>query len=212
MALSVKAGNFTLPKDKAEKLVFIAGGIGITPYRSMIKFLIDTNSHRDIVLFYAVSTPSDFVYKELFDKAGKTIGLKTEYVVGRIDEEIIKKAPDYKNRKFYLSGPQGMVNAYKILLNQLHQLASTVKSDRSELPYLPLTELFHRDQPREDLFDQIPHGCLVEIVRPNWNLRDKIGTNANRSDSYRLVPTIVIEIPGSTKRGAIQTMQKYGMP
>ena len=69
----------------------------------------------------------------------------------------------------------------KILLNQLHQLASTVKSDRSELPYLPLTELFHRDQPREDLFDQIPHGCLVEIVRPNWNLRDKIGTNLDVS-------------------------------
>ena len=55
--------------------------------------------------------------------------LKTEYVVGRIDEEIIKKAPDYKNRKFYLSGPQGMVNAYKILLNQLSVKKSKIVTD-----------------------------------------------------------------------------------
>lgn len=33
------AGNFTLPKDRTTKLAFIAGGIGITPFRSMIKYL-----------------------------------------------------------------------------------------------------------------------------------------------------------------------------
>ena len=36
------AGDFVLPKDKNKKLVFIAGGIGITPFRSMIKYLLDT--------------------------------------------------------------------------------------------------------------------------------------------------------------------------
>ncbi len=35
------SGDFVLPKDKNKKLVFIGGGIGITPFRSMIKYLID---------------------------------------------------------------------------------------------------------------------------------------------------------------------------
>ena len=45
------AGEFVLPKNKKKKLVFIAGGIGITPFRSMIKYLIDKKEKRDIVLF-----------------------------------------------------------------------------------------------------------------------------------------------------------------
>lgn len=129
ISCSQLAGEFTLPKNKEEKLVFVAGGIGITPFRSMVKFLMDTKDRRDIVLFYAASTPQDFVYKELFDQAGKTIGLKTIYAVGRIDKDAIKKVPDFENRKFYLSGPQGAVNAYKILLSQLSVKKTNIKTD-----------------------------------------------------------------------------------
>ena len=35
------AGDFTLPKEKTRKIICIAGGIGVTPFRSMIKYLID---------------------------------------------------------------------------------------------------------------------------------------------------------------------------
>ncbi len=49
-------GDFTLPEDPRQKLVFIAGGIGITPFRSMIKYLIDTRQRRPITVFYANKT------------------------------------------------------------------------------------------------------------------------------------------------------------
>lgn len=129
ISASQLAGDFTLPKNKTEKLVFIACGIGITPFRSMVKFLMDTKDLRDIVLLYTVSTPQDFVYEELFDQAGKIIGLKTIYVAGRIDDEDIKKVPDFQNRKFYLSGSPGAVNAYKILLSQLSVKKTNIKTD-----------------------------------------------------------------------------------
>jgi len=45
------AGDFVLPRDHTRKLVFIAGGVGITPYRSMLKYLLDTGERRDIVVF-----------------------------------------------------------------------------------------------------------------------------------------------------------------
>ena len=67
------AGDFTLPKDKNKKLIFIAGGIGVTPFRSMIKYLIDNNEKRDIVIFYSNKSFADIAYKEIFDEAAKKL-------------------------------------------------------------------------------------------------------------------------------------------
>ncbi len=127
-------GDFIMPQDKQKKLVFIAGGIGITPFRSMIKYLIDTKEPRSIVLFYANKTENEIAYRDVFDQAQQEIGLKSVYVlsdkehipagwtgkVGRIDEKMLtEEVPDFKERTFYLSGPIAMVEAYKRLLGKL---------------------------------------------------------------------------------------------
>jgi hypothetical protein len=70
------AGDFILPEDKNKKLVFIAGGIGITPFRSMIKYLADKNEKRDIVVFYSNNSVQDIAYKEIFNLAQKKLALK----------------------------------------------------------------------------------------------------------------------------------------
>lgn len=64
----------------------------------------------------------------------------------------------------------------------LRQAALNVKKEFVRLSYLPLSKLFddHKN-PNKFLFNQIPHGSIVEIVRPNWNLKDKIGTNLHVS-------------------------------
>ena len=47
---------------------------------------------------------------------------------------------------------------------------------------MPLTKLFNQSgEPHICLFDQIPSGGIIEIVRPNWDLREKIGTCLNVS-------------------------------
>ncbi len=125
------AGDFILPSDRTKKLVFIAGGIGVTPFRSMIKYLLDKNQRRDIVLFYSSATANGFAFQEIFEQATKKIGLKVIYVLtdknrapkdwqgelGRLTPEIITKhISDYQQRTFYLSGPEAMVQGYKKLL------------------------------------------------------------------------------------------------
>ena len=75
------AGDFTLPKDPRKKLVFIAGGIGITPFRSMVKYLSDCGDHRSIVLLYSNKTAAEIAYRDVWDEAARTIGLKTIYAV-----------------------------------------------------------------------------------------------------------------------------------
>ncbi len=129
------AGDFVLPKDTNEKCVFIAGGIGITPFRSMIKYLLDSGQKRSIVLFYVCSNASEFVYKDIFDKAKERGLTKTIYVItnrdkvpkgwsgeiGYITPEMIKKdIPDWQERKFYISGPNSMVKAYQKLLTSMN--------------------------------------------------------------------------------------------
>lgn len=127
-------GDFTLPEDKSEKLCFIAGGIGITPFRSMIKYLIDTNEKRDIVLLYSNKTNSDIVYKDIFDEARGKLGIKTVYINtdsdGKIgDKIIIDEAPDFKERTFYISGPHGMTDSFEDMLVKMDIPRSKIKTD-----------------------------------------------------------------------------------
>lgn len=96
----------------------------------MAKFLIDQKQKRDIVLFYACSEDSEFVFKDVFAKA-EDFGLKTVYVcshppqgwkgrTGHIDGKMLREeVSDYKNRTYYLSGPNVMVEAYKKMLKEL---------------------------------------------------------------------------------------------
>ena len=138
------AGDFTLPKDIHKKLVFLAGGIGITPFRSMIKYLIDKNEKRDIVLLYSNKTADEIVYKDIFDEANKKLGIKTVYTLtdtdhlpkdwkgekGRVDAAMIQKyVSDYKNRMYYISGPHPMVTAYQDILKRLDISSSHIIID-----------------------------------------------------------------------------------
>jgi len=137
------AGDFTLPKDPAVKCAFIAGGIGVTPFRSMAKYLTDANERRDIVLLYASRTPEEFAYADVFT-AASAVGFRTYYAltdpaakpegwgwpVGPITQEAIaQQVPDYTERLFYLSGPHAMVDYYASLLKGLGVRSSHIKMD-----------------------------------------------------------------------------------
>jgi glycine betaine catabolism B len=145
------AGDFTLPRDLGKnggggkKFVFIAGGIGITPFRSMIKYLSDhaeekdgvsknVDARPDIVLLYSNRTAREIAYREVFDEAARTIGLKTVYVNtatdGRIDaERIEREIPDYRERMFYISGTRAMVVTFEKALHDLGIPRTHVKTD-----------------------------------------------------------------------------------
>lgn len=137
-------GDFVLPHNPNQKLVLIAGGIGITPFRSMIKYLLDTHQRRSIVLFYANRQVNEFVYINVFERARSVLGIKTVYTVtdarnvpawwrgrvGRISPQLIQaEVPDYRHRLFYISGPKGMIDSFRELLRQLHVHETHIKSD-----------------------------------------------------------------------------------
>lgn len=125
-------GEFVLPSDSSSKLAFIAGGIGITPFRSMAKDLVDRNEKRDIVLLYSSRSEQDFVYGDVFDRAA-TVGVRTVRVAGVIPQDRVKsEIPDFLDRTFYLSGPGVMVDAFVKML-----MGMGVKRTRIRTDYFP---------------------------------------------------------------------------
>jgi len=66
-------GNFVLPTDPNLQLLFIAGGIGITPYHSMVRFLTDKHEKRTIKLLYAAQTEAGLLFSDLFQSYGAEV-------------------------------------------------------------------------------------------------------------------------------------------
>mgnify|MGYP005846846299 CR=1 FL=1 len=120
-------GRFSHTYHPDEKqLIFVAGGIGITPIRSMLKHMQDTGSTRDVVLFYANARRQDIVfYDELAAiEQGAHPHLRVVHVLtqppedwrgeaGKIDADMIRKYIEIEKpgNGFYLCGPPGLLAA-----------------------------------------------------------------------------------------------------
>ncbi len=138
------AGDFVLPKDPNVKLVFIAGGIGVTPFRSMLKWMVDKDEKRSVTLIYSNSNKEEISYADVFEQAKKKLGLKTIFTLtnlsnisanwtgekGPINANMIaRKIPNFKECTFYISGSHPLINACKENLKILGVSKSKIKTD-----------------------------------------------------------------------------------
>ncbi len=108
-------GNFILP-EKPTQIIFIAGGIGITPFRSMLMENSKIKQH-NITLLYGNTAEAEIVFKTELEpfQVHQQIG-------GTITAEFIQKhVLDYAQKLFYICGAPSMVTAlYHILQNELN--------------------------------------------------------------------------------------------
>jgi ferredoxin-NADP reductase/Na+-translocating ferredoxin:NAD+ oxidoreductase RnfD subunit len=153
--VSEKANSKGEPKDTTkatsdQRIVMMAGGIGITPFRSMVQDLLDRNEQRPIRIIYSNRTAADIAYREIFDEARKRLGIKTVYTLtdtnssanpnaipagwrgrrGFVDAKMIEEeVPGYMNCLFYISGPRAMVTAYENILFDMGVPGVQIKKD-----------------------------------------------------------------------------------
>lgn len=108
------SGDFVLT-DLAKEYVFIAGGIGITPFRSILAQLNHGGKMPNITLLYANKDKDNIVYKEELEGiAAKFPSFTIQYVFSpeHIDEKkITELIPDFSRKVFYVSGPEPMVDS-----------------------------------------------------------------------------------------------------
>ena len=107
--ISEPMGDFVLPKDTIKPLVFIAGGIGITPFHSIVQWLIDTKQSRSVQLLHSVHQAEDLVFQDTFaqpfiekqEVIGQQLTAKTIHkIIGGID-----------GKQLFISGPEPMTEA-----------------------------------------------------------------------------------------------------
>lgn len=111
------AGDFLLPRDTAAPVVMIAGGIGITPFISMLEQMVLSGKARDVNLYYFVADASEVVYKDVLKKA-RDLGAKIELRPGSGKRLTDAEVATMKDSQIYISGPPGLVNAYHAQLQK----------------------------------------------------------------------------------------------
>lgn len=118
-------GDFVLPKIIQTPLIFVAGGIGVTPFHSIFEWLAATNEERPIKMLYGVRKEDEIVFQDTFNKAG----IEPTIIVsepsdawggerGRITAELVLGLEQPTDDTLvYVSGPEPMVQA---LAKDLH--------------------------------------------------------------------------------------------
>ncbi len=128
--VSRASGHFVLGDDVTRPIVFLVGGIGITPARSMIADIVARGAECKFFLFYSNRTPSEVAYLEDFVRWSAVIDLKLiptitdsgdptwKYERGRIDASMLERhLVGILQPLFYVTGPPDMVLATWQLLH-----------------------------------------------------------------------------------------------
>ncbi|MGO9417198.1 MAG: FAD-dependent oxidoreductase [Syntrophobacteraceae bacterium] len=137
-------GEFILRQgDISLRHVFIAGGIGITPYRSILRYSVDTNEPLNVLLLYFNRLSGDIIFRLQLESLSRQmptfslVNVLTEHEEGwkgeqgELGEVILRKlVPDPEGLSFWISGPPGMVGACRELLEQTGVKQQNIRTDR----------------------------------------------------------------------------------
>jgi len=140
--ISDAMGEFTLPEDKSKPVVFITGGIGITPFISMLRYVNEEKLGYNITMLYSNRDKESTAFfdelKNLSQELKKSFKLvmtmtddkQWEGEKQRIDAQFIKKyVKDIDNSIFMMAGPPGMVEAVQEVLKDIGVKEQNIRID-----------------------------------------------------------------------------------
>jgi len=143
VALGQPMGTMVLPKETVTPLVFLAGGIGITPFRSICLYAAGARTDHVITLFYSSRTPEEtpFLFDlqaaaEQYSRVSVVITMtrapedpkKWSGLRGRLTADTIKaRCPVWEKASYCIAGPPAMADAMKETLNALNIPADRVR-------------------------------------------------------------------------------------
>ena len=138
-------GQFTMPNNDSRTLVFLAGGIGITPFRSMLVEEARNKFTQPLILLYSNRRPEDGAFLQELQSLQrgnptyKCIGTITDPnavdqtwqgETGRIDEVMLKKyVKDMETAIYYVVGPPAMVKGLRTMLESAGIQKTNIRSE-----------------------------------------------------------------------------------
>ncbi|MGE0525784.1 MAG: flavin reductase family protein [Bdellovibrionales bacterium] len=141
--LEAAYGNLTFSGVNGEGIVLIGGGVGITPLMSVLRCLIACGMKNEIHLLYACKSLTEFVYRdELKLLQERNPNLKLTVAVDKLEgefpgafegrltkEKITAAVPNISKFRVHLCGPPGMMQAMRLVLNDLKVPEEQIKTE-----------------------------------------------------------------------------------
>jgi len=136
-------GAMSIDREPGQGFVLIAGGIGITPLRSMILTMKDRCDARPVILFYAAHKLEAVVYRQELESLQQQMNLKVVMVLseppnewtgerGHIDAALLKRhlPAQFMRFQYFVCGPSAMLDAMEDTLTSLGLPRSRVHCER----------------------------------------------------------------------------------
>lgn len=114
--MSDAMGDFVLPKNPEIPLIFVAGGIGITPFHSILSWLKANGKSRNIKLIYGVGVKSEIAFSDLLAQLDIDVSIVIESLSAEL---IIDVGRPTNDSLVYVSGPEPMVETLETDLKKL---------------------------------------------------------------------------------------------
>ncbi len=140
------AGRMVLQDEAARPAVFLAGGIGITPFRSIVVHAANEHLPHRLFLFYSNRRPEDAAFLDDLqqlegqNRQYKLIGTMTDLErsnrpwkgeVGYIDKAMLARYLGELNGPiYYIVGPPGLVDAMRAMLTQAGVASDTIRIEK----------------------------------------------------------------------------------
>jgi ferredoxin-NADP reductase len=153
------SGRFTFVGEEAASIVLIAGGVGITPMMSVVRYLTDRAWPGELFLIYAARLEADVIFREEIEHLARRYpnlhvtlvveeaGAEWPHVTGRLSTGVLEQSvPQIRERRIHLCGPPAMMSAVKSQLAQLGVPANQVETEafigkeRPATPAAPATQ------------------------------------------------------------------------
>ncbi len=143
------SGRFTFTESDADSIVLIAGGVGVTPFMSIIRYLTDHSWKKDIFLFFTCKNEISIIFRDEIEYLRQNhpnfhvyITLtrpghkpKAAYHSGRLTKAIIAEhVPDIASRRVHICGPKPMNDAVEQMLDELDVPKENIKLEDFATP------------------------------------------------------------------------------
>jgi ferredoxin-NADP reductase/ferredoxin len=138
--LSAPSGTFTFTGGEHDSIVLIAGGVGITPMMSVVRYLTDQKWAGDIFLLISHRSPSDYIFREEIEALSQrhaNLRVITTMsrpdgawsgLTGRITKELVNDSvPSIASRRIHICGPVPMMDDVKSMLTELQVRLEQIK-------------------------------------------------------------------------------------
>lgn len=139
-------GAFSIDRDEAAGFVFLAGGIGVTPFVSMLHTMADREDPRPVWLIYADKTEDDLAFRQELEELCERVDLEIRYVLeeapddwegetGFLDADMLQRiVPDKAYRRHYfICGPPPMMEAVHEALRELDVAEERIHQEKFQL-------------------------------------------------------------------------------